>query len=331
MTNEPRSPEEIEREIEAQRSELSNTLGDLQDKFSIDTLVRQVRDQFGEHGGDIGRSALAQAKANPIPLALTAVGLGWLMLGGGGPSAASIGRQLPNSGDRTPEFRGDRRPVSGTGPDDGPDWARYERDDPPGMAFGNIEEAESSTGSSRIKDGAQGLRDRADVMTSRLSQGTEDFSEEARQRVVAARQKAVDMREKALRSASQGTDAAADLYDRQPLVVGALALAVGSALAGSLPRTKTEDDLMGGHSDALIAEADRVFAEEKERAIAVAKSVGDEVKNIAAETKADLDAKAPGDKDAVEAGAKKAKTAASRVVKTAKSTAKDKPAVKPKS
>ena len=55
MTSETRTPKEIEREIETQRSALTSNLEDLQDKFSIDTLVRQIGDQFREHGSfDLG-------------------------------------------------------------------------------------------------------------------------------------------------------------------------------------------------------------------------------------------------------------------------------------
>ena len=82
MTNEQRSPEEIEREIERERAGLTNTLDDLQDKFSVETIARQVSDQFREHGGDVGRSVSDAVKRNPIALAVTGAGLAWLMMGG---------------------------------------------------------------------------------------------------------------------------------------------------------------------------------------------------------------------------------------------------------
>lgn len=81
MTSDTRSPEEIEREIERERAGLSNTLDDLQDRFSVETLARQFTDQFREHGGDIGRSVSDAVKRNPVALALTGVGLAWLMMG----------------------------------------------------------------------------------------------------------------------------------------------------------------------------------------------------------------------------------------------------------
>src|SRR5680860_995012 len=91
MTNETRTPKEIEREIETQRSDLTSNLEDLQNKFSIDTLVRQIFDQFREHGGDVGRSISDQVKANPIPLALTGIGLAWMMFGNSQRGVSSSG------------------------------------------------------------------------------------------------------------------------------------------------------------------------------------------------------------------------------------------------
>lgn len=81
MTNDTRSPEEIEREIERERAGLTDTLDDLQDRFSVEHVARQVSDQFREHGGDIGRSVSEAVKRNPVALALTGVGLAWLMMG----------------------------------------------------------------------------------------------------------------------------------------------------------------------------------------------------------------------------------------------------------
>ena len=69
MTSDTRSPEEIERDIERERAGLSNTLDDLQDRFSVETMARQVSDQFREHGGEIGRSVTEAVKRNPVAVA----------------------------------------------------------------------------------------------------------------------------------------------------------------------------------------------------------------------------------------------------------------------
>lgn len=372
MTNETRSPKEIEREIEEQRSDLSSNLEDLQDKFSIDTVVRQIGDQFREHGGDMGRSISNQVKANPIPLALTGIGLAWLMFG----NSQQPQQRQRNSDDfeddrlsaSEREFRRSReeRGLPYTPPNtytrnssaSEPSWARNHDDDEGASAkerltsgadsikktaaggaqsvkdglasAGSSVAGSASAAKSTVGDAAQSARQGLSNAGSRIAEGTETLTEEGRKRVIAARQKAVEMRRSAARSMSQSTDAAADFYDQQPLVVGALALAVGAALGGALPRTKTEDDLMGAQSDDLFDQAERIFEEEKAKALSVADTVKDEVKDIAVETKADLDRGAPGDKSAVEAIGDKAQSAAERVANKARSDAQDKDLGKPK-
>lgn len=377
MTNEPRSPEEIEREIEEKRSDLTSNLEDLQDKFSIDTLVRQVGDQFREHGGDMGRSISNQVKANPIPLALTGIGLAWMMFGSGQKPASAVAR---NSSDYSPAERDFRRtrleqglpytpPTRHTPADtyNMPSWAQRDAggrsvgeavsqgadavkdrasstataiSDGASRAASGVSDAAASAKSS-LASGVQSGRDSISAAGDRLAEGTETLSTEARERVIAARRAAIEMRISASqslnqvgrsvsRSASDGAEAAADFYDRQPLVVGALALAVGAAIGGALSRTKFEDDLMGAQSDDLFSEAERIFEEEKSKALTVARSVKEEVEDIASETKADLDGGAPESQSAVSAVADHAKSAAKRVADTAKDKANEENLGKPK-
>jgi len=399
MTNDTRSPKEIEREIEEQRSDLTSNLEDLQDKFSLDTVVRQISDQFREHGGDMGRSISNQVKANPVPLALTGIGLAWLMFGNSQQSQPRSQSQPRRRGsddfdyDRYSEveqdFRRDRetRGLPYTPPTSPasrgatvPSWAQEDNaDDGPSMgerlgsaaerakaaasdgaqavkdgvttAGASVGDAASSAGAkagdaastagakvgdaaasakSAVGDATQSAKESLAAAGSRIAEGTENLTEEGRQRVIAARRKAMEMRRTAARRMSDGTDAAADFYDQQPLVVGALALAVGAALGGALPRTKAEDDLMGEQSDGLYDQAERIFEEEKAKALSVADEVKKEVKDIASETKADLDSGAPGDKSAVAALGDKAKSVAERVADKAKSEAQDKDLGKPK-
>lgn len=365
MTTDNRTPEEIEREIEVQRSALTSNLEGLQDKFSIDTLVRQVGDQFREHGGDLGRSITEQVKANPIPLALTGIGLAWMMFGSGQKPAntasystsedqfrrAQLAQGRPYTPPSRPPADHDTRPAwaredhtSGSSVTDrlsdragdvkdsaahgvetvrkGVSSAASSVADSAASAGSSVADAASSAGSA-IASGAKSVQSSIAHAGSRIAEGTESLTEEGRERVIAARQKALELRRSTMQSISHGTDAAADFYDRQPLVIGALALAFGAALGGALPRTKVEDEWMGSESDMLYHEAERIFEEEKAKAMKVVDSVKDEVKDIASEAKSDLDSGAPGDKSAAQAVADKAKTAVSRVADTAKSAAKD--------
>ncbi|MEI4261385.1 DUF3618 domain-containing protein [Roseovarius sp. D0-M9] len=81
MTNNSKSPEEIEREIERERAGLKESIHDLQGRFSLDGAFQQLGDQFREHGGEFGRSVAKSARDNPMALALTGAGLAWLIFG----------------------------------------------------------------------------------------------------------------------------------------------------------------------------------------------------------------------------------------------------------
>ncbi|MBL3702653.1 DUF3618 domain-containing protein [Sulfitobacter sp. BDSS02] len=88
MTSDTRSPAEIEREIERERSGLADTLNDLQDRFSVESIARQFSDQFRENGGEISRSVADAVKRNPVALALTGIGIAWMVFGDKSPIAS---------------------------------------------------------------------------------------------------------------------------------------------------------------------------------------------------------------------------------------------------
>jgi ElaB/YqjD/DUF883 family membrane-anchored ribosome-binding protein len=174
-------------------------------------------------------------------------------------------------------------------------------------------------------DGARNLAasasDRAAAMRTRLAEGTESLSEEARNRVVAARERAVEARHAASRYGRQGRDRAVDMFEEHPLIAGALAVAVGAAIGAALPRSRTEDQYLGEHSDNLMAEAERIYEDEKSKLGKVAKAATDEAKTIANETKANADEAAPAD-TAAQAAVDKAKSSGQRIADAAEDEAK---------
>ena len=409
MTNDTRSPEEIEREIERERAGLTNTLNDLQDKFSVETIARQFSDQFREHGGDIGRSVSDAVKRNPVALALTGVGLAWLMMGDKTGSGDRYDRNRDYRRDnRYDQDRYDDERVGRTGlpsrnasssqhraralepqPGNGntepyggyrysrnePSWARSadyvdeSDDDARGIAVkardavaeagksvtgaasamadgarsagSTINDGARSAGSivadkakgaadtvsnagQSVADGAKNLAstatDRAVAMQKRLAEGTETLTEEARNRVIAARKAAVQARDATASYTRQGRERAADIFEDQPLIAGALALAVGAALGAALPRTRVEDHYLGDQSDQLMDEAERIFEEEKQKLGKVAKAARDEAKSIVSEAKQNADDAAPAE-TAAQAVVDKAKSAGKRVIDAAETEA----------
>ncbi|MFG6592153.1 DUF3618 domain-containing protein [Sulfitobacter sp. 1A12157] len=171
-----------------------------------------------------------------------------------------------------------------------------------------------------VRDSANAANERAHALRDRLSEGTENMTAEARERIVMARARAVDAWNAGGRYARQGGERAADMFDEHPMVAGALALAVGAAIGAALPRSRTEDAYLGEHSDALFNEAERIYAEERDKLSKVAKAATDEASKVLKETKANADAAAD-EETAADAAVKKAKESGQRVADAAKKEA----------
>lgn len=75
--DEPRS---IERRIDATRADMRATLGALERRFSMDRLVELTIGRVRERGGEFAGNLTEAAAQNPVPLLLTSIGVGWMML-----------------------------------------------------------------------------------------------------------------------------------------------------------------------------------------------------------------------------------------------------------
>jgi hypothetical protein len=75
-----RDPQTIERELDATRADLRDTLTALERRLSFDRLfdltVGRIREHGGQFAGNLGHAAVQ----NPMPVLLTSIGLGWMML-----------------------------------------------------------------------------------------------------------------------------------------------------------------------------------------------------------------------------------------------------------
>lgn len=173
--------------------------------------------------------------------------------------------------------------------------------------------------SSRSRRFAKTVSAEAQHIRERLAEGTEGLSDAAKDRVIAARHRALEARRQAGRAMHDGRDAASDLFERQPLVIGALAFALGAAVAALLPKTRTEDSYLGARRDALMDEAERIYYEEKSRAQNALNAAKSELETAARDV---TDAAAAKLKDAAQDAEAQARKAADRVVDKAKKATK---------
>lgn len=341
MINDTRTADDIERDIEEERAQMSGTINDLQKKFSVEGIVSDIGAMFRDQGGDAGRYISETVGRNPFAVALVGAGLAWLILGKGRSTSAASPRK-----DRDTSYGGNwgRTFTMGRNPgeavEDGDrswfdDYGMAENQRPrPQRAGGPMNVAADAangvmgalrSGAGAVVDAvssaAGSVRDSAMDLTDRLSSGTEGLSEEAKARVLAARRMAHDARDASQQALHEGGRMAANLFTDQPLVIGALAVAVGAGLGSLLPHSQIEDDALGAHSDRMFADAQRVFREERDKAMAVVKAAATEATGALKDTGSELADLLPDGKTAGNVIVDHITDAAARVTNTAKDEA----------
>lgn len=81
MAEQRRSSREIEREVEHQRAELRDTVEELFNRFTFDEAWIRLGAYMRDNRRDFGHSLERVVKEKPLAVALTAVGVGWLLFG----------------------------------------------------------------------------------------------------------------------------------------------------------------------------------------------------------------------------------------------------------
>ena len=314
-------PEEIERRLAQDRAALASDLEELKGKFSLDTIVRQAVDQIRDHSDDITMSVSRAVKENPLGVAVTGIGLAWLIFGdktktqhtrpsptaagipvaspplgqqGYGHQSAGRSHSTPATQDRNlPSWLKDDHHDSGSGHNvtgKARDAMAHTKDQLAGASGAMRDRMHDTADTMRdrmhetadtMRDTAETVRERTAQWRARLAEGTEHLSEEGRARVIAAREKAYEARDAAMSRMQNSKDRAVDLFEDHPLIVGALAVAAGAALAAALPHTGMEDEQFGETSDALIREAERILSEETEKLGAAMETAAEEAGDLA--------------------------------------------------
>lgn len=267
------SPDQIEREIDQTRAEISHTITALQQKLSPGTLLDQALASVKGGGGDFVGNLGRTIRDNPMPVLLTGAGLTWLMLseregGRHTPAVRRIPREDPHRVPLSPGADTTTASASGT--------MRGAAD----TAKGAAESGRAAADTARAK--VEGLADQAKSQArhagEKLQQTGEKLKESAADLRARAQRASESVKERASVAYRRTTDTAYRTGSRvgdavgsvggfireYPIVVGALAVALGAGLAMLVPSTRREDELMGETSDALKAAAKEKVTEVKE-------------------------------------------------------------------
>jgi ElaB/YqjD/DUF883 family membrane-anchored ribosome-binding protein len=226
--------ETIERNIDATRADMRATLEALERRFSFDRLVDLTVGRIRERGGAFAGNLTDAATENPLPLLLTSIGVGWMMLasrrGGRGNGSAhystsdghgGLGERVRNARDR----------------------AAYAADRVHGAAESTRDTLRQAADSSR-----DALRSASDSWRNAAESSRETFEHTAESLRSGAGRAAEATREQ-FEHARARVDR---LLDEQPLMLGALGLAAGAIIGALLPTTEHEDRFLGEARDKVI-------------------------------------------------------------------------------
>ena len=240
----------LEREAEANRERVAHTFEALRDKLSAGQILDQFLDYSRHNGGaDFVRKLTGQVKNNPLPVAVVGTGLAWLILARGDSDSRGHAFRTARSNETTDILK--------------------------------------DTGSSALQAGRETLHD-ATAAVSGVTSSVADKASSAANAVASAATRAGDAYERGASAVSekvgvfsaQGSRAGAaitDLVREQPLLLGAVGLALGAIFGAVMPSTRTEDELMGETKESLKSNIKRAAGEQIDRAAAAGKTVVDKV------------------------------------------------------
>lgn len=315
MTDE-RSPNDLERDAERVRAQIADTTEHLKDKMSPGQLMDEVVNYFKD--GDTNQlvtNLKHQVRDNPLALALVGGGLAWLMMGSGSSTHKTATRRAESLAASRPPTR----PLGGTYGAGGYGAAASSASPSTGSAHTASTSHTSGSSShgigSTISKGASGLKDTAGSAAGKVSGAASSAADAASSAADSVSRTMHDLRDEAgnyMEHASEaGRDMAGrakstflDALEREPLVIGALGVAVGAAIGAMLPATRTEQDYLGPVSAQARQSAESAVTE----GIDKAKHVASEVYS-AARDEADKQGLMPGDKPLAEKVSNVAKAA----------------------
>lgn len=348
-----KSAAEIEREVRQQRGEVERNLDALQERLSPGELVDQAMNYLRQGGGgEFFRNLGDSVKHNPVPVALIGVGVAWMMASAGRRNGYPerdywVEDEFEEYDElhELDEYEGGAYAATDY-PYDAATRATGSYGAATGMASGGLDDAttgariDPATGeTSTSSEGEHGpsMTDRAKATAAGAREKADELRRRARDAASGARAGVGEMGARARagmgragRSLSEGADrtrAYASQYGRrarrgflhtlneQPLVLGAIGLAVGAALGSALPSTERENRLMGDTRDRLKRRAVEEGREQMHKAGAAAGAAYE-----AARDEADRQGLTPEDgRRAVEAGREKVE----RVAEAAQNAAKE--------
>lgn len=271
----------IRAEIVETRERMGETLGEIGERLNPYVMKEQVTERVKEsvheatigrieHMADSAREKVGETTStigdtirdNPVPAAMAAIGLGWLLWNGRKEGSDRQARRGPYGA----------RPSSGRTDSYGRPYAAGYAGDASyaGSPYGSASYGASGSAGEehegvmdRAREGAGALADRAHDAAGTVTHRAHDAAGTVAHR-------AHELADDVARTTRRGAGRVEDMFFENPLALGAVTMAIGVAAGMAAPATDREVQLMGGARDRLV-----------DRAMDMAEEATDKVKHVA--------------------------------------------------
>ncbi|HZW21274.1 DUF3618 domain-containing protein [Noviherbaspirillum sp.] len=283
-----RSPEEIESDLERTRADFTSTIDAIQHKLSPSEMMDNAVDYaLSTTPGAFSMNLVNSVRDNPIPVALIGIGIAWLMAAGRQTPAYEPGRRYARSV-RRPRYAADYEGYEGYDENEYLAARDYGAGEPEEGMMQRMSSKAGEAGSS-IKDTAsnvgQRISDTASSVTGRVQQAGQSARQRLQETAGSAQARMSEMRRRSQMQAGYAKDRFNEMYDEQPLAMGAVGLAIGAVLGAVLPSTRRENEMMGSMRDDLMHRAKETAREQadtlKQSAQRVAETAKKEAERVA--------------------------------------------------
>lgn len=232
------SPEEIRREIERTRREIDYTVSCLKNRIEWEELANDAFDSVKRTWREKQPDVMGSVKRNPGPTALTALGLGWMLLRG--VNDGQLESQLRHKmGEKTENLKHRIGEKASHAKERLGQRASHMRD----RISETGHEFRSTAGETSGEVG-QKAREIGDRVRGKFQNVKERTGERVHGRISSARESGMH----AMHRAQEGV---ADSYQSNPMAMGVLAMAVGAAFGMSLPLTQQEERVIDKAGEGL--------------------------------------------------------------------------------
>jgi hypothetical protein len=296
VTELERSASDYERAAENNRRRLASTLDELAASLTPGRMLDEVLSYARAGGGDFIRGLGRAAGENPVPTLLVGMGAAMFLSGKGRigtGSGEAHGRRAEEPGTHSDQGTGHYARSAGTTISEGFSAARSGIASAAATARNSVSSAGASVSqtasgiaeetASTLSDAKEAIREagaRVGEAASGLAKNVTGYAAGAREGMVDQGRKAVDQSSHIVRDLRvRGSDFA----QQQPLIVGAIGIAIGAAMAALLPRTRAEDSLMGEASDSIKGAISEAASEQFSQVKEAAENVTAEAKASAAQ------------------------------------------------